>query len=210
MGSLSQHRMSMLISCVAYEHGRKLSDIPVEDISEYVQRPDCFVWVALFEPSREELDQMAEEFDLHPLAVEDARSGHQRPKIEEYGDSLFAVLQPVEKIKTDGGNDDLLVGEVDVFVGENYILSVRHRTHLGFAAVRARAEREPELLRHGSAFVLYALMDNVVDRYFPVLDGLETQLETAEEQMFSTASTCDRLEHLYVLKRKLMTLKHAV
>jgi len=155
---------------------------------------------------------MAEEFDLHPLAVEDARSGHQRPKIEEYGDSLFAVLQPIEKIKTDAGADDLLVGEVDVFAGDNYILSVRHRTHLGFAAVRARAEREPELLRHGSAFVLYALMDNVVDRYFPVLDDLETQLENAEEQMFSTAptSTRARLETLYVLKRKLMTLKHAI
>ena len=202
----------MLISCVVYANGRKVADIPVEDISEYVTRPDCFVWVALFEPSREELDQMAEEFDLHPLAVEDARSGHQRPKIEEYGDSLFAVLQPIEKIKADDGSDGLLVGEVDVFVGENYILSVRHRTHLGFAAVRARAEHEPELLRHGSAFVLYALMDNVVDRYFPVLDDLETQLESAEEQMFSTAqtSTRDRLEMLYVLKRKLMTLKHAI
>ena len=131
----------MLITCVVYANGRKLADIPVEDISEYVTRPDCFVWVALFEPTREELDQMAEEFDLHPLAVEDARSGHQRPKIEEYGDSLFAVLQPIEKIKTDDGDDDLLVGEVDIFVGENYVLSVRHRTHLGFAAVRARAER---------------------------------------------------------------------
>jgi magnesium transporter len=200
----------MLISCVVYENGRKLADIPVEDISDYVKRPDDFVWVALFEPSREELDKMAEEFDLHPLAVEDARSGHQRPKIEEYGDSLFAVLQPVEKIKGDDGDDDLLVGEVDIFVGPNYVLSVRHRTHLGFTSVRARAEREPELLRNGSAFVLYALMDNVVDRYFPVLDDLETQLETAEEQMFSTASTRDRLELLYDLKRKLMTLKHAV
>ena len=199
----------MLISCVAYEHGRKLADIPVEDISEYLKRPNAFVWVALFEPSGNELDQMAEEFDLHPLAVEDARSGHQRPKIEEYGDSLFAVLHTVERINDDG-DDDLLVGEVDVFVGPNYVLSVRHRTQHGFTGVRARAEREPELLLHGSGFVLYALMDNVVDRYFPVLDHLETQLETAEEQMFSTASTRDRLETLYELKRRLMTLKHAV
>ena len=200
----------MLISCVAYVQGRKLADIPVEDISEYLKRPDCFVWVALFEPTREELDQMAEEFDLHPLAVEDARSGHQRPKIEEYGDSLFAVLHPVEKVKDNDGGEDLRVGEVDIFVGPNYVLSVRHRTQLGFTGVRARAEREPELLRHGSAFVLYALMDNVVDRYFPVLDGLETQLEKTEEEMFSTASTRGRLESLYELKRKLMTLKHAV
>src|SRR5437667_3629866 len=86
----------MLISCVAYENGRKLADIPVEDISEYVKRPNCFVWVAIVDPAREELHQMAEEFGLHDLAVDDARSGHQRPKIEEYGDSLFAVLHPVE------------------------------------------------------------------------------------------------------------------
>ena len=86
----------MLINCVAYQNGRKVADIPTEDISEYVSRPDCFVWVAMFEPSREELDEMAAEFGLHELAVEDARTGHQRPKIEEYGDSLFAVLQPAE------------------------------------------------------------------------------------------------------------------
>src|SRR5207302_10305301 len=127
------------------------------------------------------------------------------PKIEEYGDSLFAVLHPIETVKTSNGGDDLLVGEVDIFVGPNYILSVRHRAHVGFAAVRARAEREPELLRHGSAFVLYALMDNVVDRYFPVVDDLETQLESIEQQLFSTASTRDRLEQLYSLKIELMT-----
>ena len=86
----------MLISCVAYQNGRKLADIPITDISEYVSRPDCFVWVAMFEPSREELDEMAAEFALHELAVDDARHGHQRPKIEEYGDSLFAVLHTVE------------------------------------------------------------------------------------------------------------------
>src|SRR5712671_1953052 len=130
----------MLVSCVVYQDGRKVAEIATHEIHEYVSRPNCFVWVALRDPQAPELDEMQKEFDLHPLAVEDARSGHQRPKIEEYGDSLFAVLQPIEKIKTDDGNDDLLVGEVDIFVGENYILSVRHRTHVGFAAVRARAE----------------------------------------------------------------------
>ena len=170
----------MLISCVAYENGRKLADIPVEDISEYVKRPNCFVWVAIVDPAREELHQMAEEFGLHDLAVDDARSGHQRPKIEEYGDSLFAVLHPVERIKTAEGMEELLVGEVDIFVGENYVLSVRHRARVGFAAVRARAEREPELLKHGSGFVFYALMDNVVDRYFPIVDALEVELEKIE------------------------------
>jgi magnesium transporter len=200
----------MLISCVAYQNGRKLADIPVEDISEYVGRPDCFVWVALLEPTREELDQMAEEFGLHELAVEDARKGHQRPKIEEYGDSLFAVLHPIELDKAEDGTESLVVGEVDVFAGPNYILSVRHRTKLGFAAVRTRTEREPDLLRHGSGFVFYALIDNVVDRYFPVLDDLETRLEAAEERMFAAPASRRQIEDLYALKGKLMTLKHAV
>ena len=200
----------MLISCVAYQNGRKLADIPIEDISEYVSRPDCFVWVALFEPTNAELDEMAEEFNLHELAVEDARHGHQRPKIEEYGDSLFAVIHTVENSANTATPDELHLGEVDVFVGVNYVLSVRHRTQTGFGAVRARAEREPDLLRHGAGFVLYAVMDNVVDRYFPVLDKLESSLEAAEEHLFEGASTRAKLEDLYALKRKLMTLKHAV
>ena len=200
----------MLISCVAYQHGKKLADIPIEDISEYVSQPDCFVWVALFEPSMEELDVMAQEFSLHELAVDDARHGHQRPKIEEYGDSLFAVLHTIEREKAPDGSDELVTGEVDVFVGINYVLTVRHRTHMGFAAVRARTEREPDLLQHGSGYVFYAVMDNVVDRYFPVIDALETELEKIEEQIFERNAARSNIEALYALKQKLMTLKHAV
>src|SRR6516225_8294073 len=115
----------MLINCVAYQDGRKLADIPREAISDYVKRPECFVWVALKDATPEELEAMAREFNLHELAVEDARTGHQRPKIEEYGDSLFAVLHTVER---DQKTAEPSIGEVDVFVGPNYILSVRHRT----------------------------------------------------------------------------------
>src|SRR5690348_15827155 len=201
---------AMLLNCVAYQNGRKLAEIPVTDISDYVQRPDCFVWVALFEPSQEELDQMAEEFGLHELAVEDARHGHQRPKVEEYGESLFAVLHPVELETDEDGNETFNVGEVDIFVGPNYILSVRHRTKIGFSAVRARTEREPELLKHGAGFVFYALIDNVVDRYFPILDALETRLEQLEQRMFAAPASRRQIEDLYELKGRLMTLKHAV
>jgi magnesium transporter len=195
----------MLVNCVAYQDGKKLADIPKEDISEYVKRPDCFVWVALKDPEPAELEDMREEFDLHELAVEDAHSGHQRPKIEEYGDSLFAVLQTVEP-----KDDDLSVGEVDIFVGPNYILSVRRKSERGFVDVRARSEREPELLKHGAAYVFYALLDKVVDRYFPVLDALETELEAVEEQIFVKNAARSNIEKLYALKRKLMTLKHVV
>jgi magnesium transporter len=195
----------MLVNCVAYEEGRKLADIPKDDISEYLKRPNCFVWVGLKDPEPGELEAMREEFGLHELAVEDARHGHQRPKMEEYGDSLFAVLQTIE---TKG--DEFELGEVDIFVGPNYILSIRLRTEKGFADVRARCEREPQLLKNGSGYVLYALMDSIVDRYFPVLDGLETGLERIEEQIFVKNAARSNIEGLYALKQKLMMLKHVV
>jgi magnesium transporter len=198
----------MLINCVAYQNGTKLADITVPEISDYISRPDCFVWVALQDAEPAELAEMQEEFDLHPLAVEDAQHGHQRPKIEEYGDSLFAVMHLVEH--ENGRTDDLHVGEVDVFVGRNYVLSVRNRSRHGFLGVRARCEREPELLRHGAGFVLYALMDAIVDRYFPVIDAFECELEQIEEQIFSPGTGRTNIQQLYDLKRRVLVLKHAV
>lgn len=199
----------MLINCAAYQDGRKLADIAIADISDYLSRPDCFVWVALADPTPEELDRMSAEFGLHPLAVEDARKGHQRPKIEEYEDSLFAVLHGVDVVP-DAAGGEFVVGEVAVFAGPNYVLSIRPRTMQSFADVRARCEREPDLLRHGSGYVLYAVMDAVVDRYFPGLDALESMLEQAESRLFDGTSTRGRIEELYDLKRRLITLKHAV
>jgi len=195
----------MLINCAAYQDGTKLSDIPIAEISDYVSRPDCFVWVALKDAEALELDEMRREFGLHPLAVEDAHHGHQRPKIDEYGDSVFAVMHQIDMV--DG---ELVVGEVDVFVGNNYVLSVRNHSAQGFLGVRQRCEHEPHLLSHGSGFVFYALMDAVVDRYFPVLDALESELETVEEQIFAKGSARSNIERLYALKRKVMVLKHAV
>jgi magnesium transporter len=195
----------MLINCVAYQEGKKLSDITVEAISDYIQLPDTFVWVALREPENAELATMQEEFGLHELAVEDAMRGNQRPKIEEYGESLFVVVQTVEL-----AGDELNVGEVDIFVAENYVLSSRNNVNRGFLGVRARAEREPHLLAKGSSFVLYALMDAVVDRYFPVVDMLETELEKIEDRIFIKGSQRANIERLYELKRKVLVLRHAV
>ena len=195
----------MLISCVAYQAGRKLADIPPDEISNYLARPECFVWVALKDPGPGELAAMQHEFDLHELAVEDARHGHQRPKVEEYGESIFAVLQMIEVAA-----GELTVGEVDIFAGPNYVLSVRSRASKGFTDVRSRCEREPHLLENGSGFVLYALMDSVVDRYFPILDLLETELETLEARMFAGGAARANIEAMYGLKQKLMVVKHAV
>ena len=194
----------MLVNCAAYEDGRKLADIDKRQIRAYLARPGCFVWVALKDATEAELAEMQEEFELHPLAVEDARHGHQRPKLEEYGNSLFVVLNTIEV-----AGDELHVGELDIFVGRNYVLSVRRGTEHGFQAVRARCEQEPELLRHGSGYVLYALMDAVVDRYFPVLDAVEMELENIEDQLFTGSAPRTNIERLYYVKQKLATLKHA-
>ncbi len=195
----------MLVNCVAYEDGRRLGDIPKQDISEYVKRPECFVWVALQDPEPAELLEMQAEFELHELAVEDAMKGHQRPKVEEYGNSLFAVLH-VPQLR----GDELEVGEVDLFVGPNYLLSVRHRVEPGFRAVRDRAESEPELLKVGAGFVFYALMDNVVDRYFPLVDQLEVRLEAIEDRIFTARSHRVNIQELYGLKHRVMTMRHSV
>jgi magnesium transporter len=198
----------MLINCVVYQNGTKLADIPVSQISDYICRPDAFVWVAMEDATPDELEEMQHEFGLHELAVEDARHGHQRPKIEEYGASLFSVLHLIESDPEKPGK--INTGEVDVFTGANYVLSVRNRSKKGFLGVRERCEREPELLRNGSGFVLYALMDAVVDRYFPIIDEFETELETIEQDIFTKGTARSNIERLYELKGRVVVLKHAV
>lgn len=198
----------MLINCVVYQRGTKLADIPVDQIGDYISRPDTFVWVALKDATPVELGEMQRQFGLHELAVEDAQHGHQRPKVEEYGASIFTVLHLIELDPEKP--TELRVGEVDVFTGSNYVLSVRNRSNQGFLGVRERCEREPELLQNGSGFVLYALMDAVVDRYFPIIDGFESELETIEQEIFNKGTARSNIERLYELKRRVMVLKHAV
>jgi magnesium transporter len=194
----------MLVNCVVYQDGKKLADIAQGEIHDYLAKPGTFVWVALRDASDDELKVMSQQFDLHELAVEDAHHGHQRPKIEEYGNELFTVLHVVEPV-----GEELRVGEVSIFTGPNFVLSIRNRTEQGFLGVRTRCEREPELLRFGSGYVLYALMDAVVDRYFPVLDAIETELEAIEGRIFANTAPRANIEALYYVKQKITTLKHA-
>jgi magnesium transporter len=194
----------MLINCASYLNGKKIADIEIEHISDYLANKDSFVWVALLDPTVNEIMKMKEEFDLHPLAVEDALTGHQRPKIEEYGNSLFAVIQVLKY------DDDIVVGELDIFAASDYVLSVRNRSDVTFLGVRERCEQEPQLLRQGSGFVMYALIDAVVDRYFPIVERLELELENIEETLFDGRFTKSNIERLFALKRKVMVVKHAV
>lgn len=194
----------MIINCVAYTHGQKLSDIPLTEVHSHLKNPEYFVWVAVKDPEPEELALLKEEFGLHELAVEDAQNGHQRPKIDEYGSSLFVVMHLIEQ-----AGSELNTGQLSIFVGPQYIVSVRRGIQGGFSDVRRRCEQEPELLKHGSAYVLYALMDTVVDRYFPVMDSLAAEIEGIEERIFGGQTTRQQIEALYSLKRKLMTVDHA-
>lgn len=195
----------MLINSIVYENGQRVAELAPEQISDYLGQPGRFVWVALKDATEEELARMQEEFNLHPLAVEDASHGHQRPKLEEYGDTLFCVIHLLER-----NGDEIRVGEVDIFVHPNFALSVRSGSSVGFLGVRERCEREPEMLKQGTGFVFYALLDHVVDGYFPLLDEIESALDRIEARIFEKNAARDNIERLYALKRKSMTMRQAV
>jgi magnesium transporter len=197
----------MLINCVAYKDGIRLADITVDEISNYLEKENVFVWVALKDPSDEELAVMQHEFDLHDLAIQDVRHSNQRPKKEEYGDVLFSVAHLV----TLTPEKELEIGELDIFTGKKFILSVRKNSPQEFLGVRTRCEREPNLLKLGSTYVLYALVDNVVDHYFDVLNELEIEVDTVENHIFikSKSKGRENVETLYYTKQKVSLLKHA-
>ncbi|MER2603009.1 MAG: CorA family divalent cation transporter [Candidatus Competibacter phosphatis] len=152
----------MIVNCTVYAEGSKLSDILLEDIPALWDRPDVFIWLGLREPNEELMARVQELFGLHELAAEDAHHAHQRPKVELYGDCLFVVLRTAQMNEEGKVN----FGETHLFVGPRYLVSVRHGASLPYAPVRVRCEGNPRLLRKGSGFVLYAILDFVVDNYF--------------------------------------------
>lgn len=195
----------MIVNCAAYADGRKIGDVDIEDISEILKFPGQFIWIGLHDPDEALLRQIQSAFHLHDLAVEDALRAHQRPKIEEYGDSLFVVLRTawLNEGKTE-------FGETHIFVGPRYVVSVRHGAAISYTAVRTRCEAAPQLLRKGPGFVLYALMDFVVDHYFPIVDALEDALEDLEDEVFGGKFSRETTQRIYRLKRQLVTAKRAV
>lgn len=195
-----------VVNCAAYADGRKVGDVAIDDISEVLKDGGQFVWIGLHEPSAELLAKIQEEFDLHELAIEDARKAHQRPKLEEYADSLFVVLRTAH-LTADRRVD---LGETHIFVGERYVVTVRHGASLSYSDVRTRLQATPHLLAKGPGFVLYALMDFVVDKYFPVLDRFEEQLEELEEEIFGGSFSRGTTGRIYALKRDLVAMKRAV
>ncbi len=199
------HSMGEVINCVAYASGQRVADVEIEDISEVLKQEDRFIWIGLHEPDADLLRQVQEEFGLHDLAVEDAHRAHQRPKLERYGDALFVVLHTAQMQQ-----GQMQGGETHIFVGPRYIVSVRHGSSLPYTAVRTRCEATPQLLSQGPGFVLYALMDFIVDQYFPLVDALESELEAIEEDIFGTTVTRATTTRIYQLKRSLLEVKRAI
>ena len=196
-----------VVNCAAYEAGRRVADISIPDISEALKVPGRFVWVGLYEPDDALLREIQQEFELHDLAVEDALRAHQRPKVEQYGDSLFVVLRTAVM---SGTPPEIALGETHLFVGPRFVVSVRHGPSLPYTQVRARCEAAPQLLARGPGFVLYAIMDFIVDQYFPIVDALEESLAGLEEEIFGGPFNKQTMERIYRLKRDLLTLKRAI
>jgi magnesium transporter len=196
---------AMVMKCVAYKDGISLGDVTIEDISEVLKQPDTFVWLGLREVDVDLLQKIQEEFGLHELSVEDARNAHQRPKIEEYGDSLFIVLHTAAL--SDTGID---FGETHIFVGSRFVVTVRHNSPLDHRKIRAKCEAMPNQLAKGPGFVVYSIIDFIVDNYEPVIDGLQLRFEQLETAIFDNRSESQTLQDLYELKRELMQLHTAI
>ena len=196
-----------VVNCVAYAAGGRVGEVEIEDISEVLAGPEAFVWLGLHEPSEDVLRQVQEEFGLHDLAIEDAHRAHQRPKIEEYGDSLFIVLRTGHVDAKDGRTE---FGETHVFVGPRYVVTIRHGASSSYREVRQRCEASPDGLRQGPGFVLYAVMDFVVDQYFPIVQAIEDQLEELESEIFAGRARRGLTHRIYRVKSNVVRLKRAV
>ncbi len=201
------HADQMVVNCVAYAtDGHRLPDIEFEQISDVLARDDgSFVWIGLYEPDEALMEKLQEEFGLHDLAVEDAHSAHQRPKIEIYGDSLFVVIKTAQAVKS-----CVQFGETHLFLGKRYLVSIRHGASLSYSPARARCERDPEMMALGPSFPLYAMLDFIVDNYMPVINDFQGELDKLEKDIFAEAYRRETIEQLYNLKQELTTLRLAV
>lgn len=193
-----------VVASVAYRDGRPLGRVELDDISEVVRQPDTFIWLGLHEPDDALLQKMQEEFGLHELAIEDARNAHQRPKLEAYGDSLFVVVKTAQIV-----DDVIQYGETHFFVGPHFLVSIRHGCSQGYLGVRDRCEARPEMLAKGPGFVLYALLDFIVDNYQPIVARFEAAFDELEAHIFRGRFDQSAIERLYDLKIQLLELRNA-
>ncbi len=194
-----------VVNCAVYRDGRR-EDIHLDDISEILAHDDgSFVWVGLYEPGEELLDKLQEEFGLHDLAIEDAHSAHQRPKLEAFGNTLFLAAHTAQLI-----DEHVRFGETHIFYGKRFFVTVRHGASLTFAIVRQKLEREPAILKLGPSVALHGVLDFIVDNYEPIIDDFQDELDDLEHVIFSEDFRKETVQRLYTLRKELTQMRTAV
>ncbi|AMS44216.1 magnesium and cobalt transport protein CorA [Aminobacter aminovorans] len=193
-----------VVASSVYFGGRRIADIPIEEAGLWAAKEGHVVWIGLLEPARELLLRVQRQFNLHDLAIEDAEHPHQRPKIEQYGDALFIVARTAQLVQ-----GRVNFGETHMFVGKGYIVSVRHGVSTSYAAVRQHWESCPSALAKGEDFILYAILDFIVDNYMPVLEQIEEEVDLIEDGVLARPMTSKDIERLYMLRRDLLRLRNA-
>jgi magnesium transporter len=198
--------LSRIVDSAVYVDGTRVASPGslAETYAALHARPDGMAWIGLYRPEQHEVASLAAEFELHDLAVEDAIVAHQRPKLERYGDVLFVVLRPARYLDE---TEEVEFGEVHVFVGPDFVVTVRHSEAPDFGAVRRRLESQPDLLRRGPEAVLYAIVDRVVDGYYPVVAGVGNDIDEIETEVFSGDATVSR--RIYELSREVTEFQRA-
>ncbi|MBZ0147890.1 MAG: magnesium/cobalt transporter CorA [Pseudorhodoplanes sp.] len=193
-----------IVASNAYAHGKRVANVPLDEAGAWAARPGHVVWIGLFEPDEELLARAQAQFNLHPLAIEDAGTAHQQPKIEQYGESLFIVARTAQMLE-----GRIAFGETHIFVGKGYVVSVRHGASVSYAKVRERCESCPTLLSHGEDYILYAILDFIVDNYAPVLEAINEEVETIEDSILNKTLDHENIDRLYLLRRDLLRLRNA-
>src|SRR4051795_5632623 len=194
-----------VVAASAYVNGRRIADVSLAEAGAWAQRPRHVVWIGMHEPSAEILGQVQAQFDLHPLAIEDAGKAHQRPKLEQFEAGLFIVARTTQLV-----TGRIAFGETHLFVGKGYVVSVRHGASVSYAPVRKRCEACPTTLSHGADYILYSILDFIVDNYKPVLETIHAEVEAIEDRVLSAELVQTEVERLYMLRRDLLRLRNAV
>jgi magnesium transporter len=205
---------SAIVDCGVYVDGRRLPGTPTLDaaLAKVRELGEGFVWIGLHEPDAHQMREVAAVFGLHRLAVEDAVHAHQRPKVERYDDTVFLVLKTVKYIPHESiskARDIVGTGEIMIFVGPDFVVTVRHGDFSGLAGVRKEMDADPHQLKLGPFAIMHAIADHIVDDYRDVALRLETDIDVIEEQIFSPRSTTE-VDQIYLLKREILELRRAV
>jgi magnesium transporter len=196
----------VIVDCAIYEDGvRRDGKVDLKHAYDGRHEPGRFVWIGLYEPTEDEFQTIQREFKLHPLAVEDAIHAHQRPKLEIYDEMVFMVLKTARYVDP---REVIELGEVLVFLGEDFVITVRHGEGSSLAQVREALDASPERLKHGPSSALHAILDQIVDDYQPAIEGLDTDIDEVEEQLFS-GERVNPAERIYKLQREVLGFRRA-